>query len=139
MLAEELAQEALLVACRRWGMVGGLDEPLAWIHRVGVNQANSWFRRARAERRAYARVAGGGGHRDPDTADRVAVREALAALSPKQREAVLLRYYLGLSAEQAARATGSTPGAVRGLTHRAVRVLRTVLDVTEPEETADAR
>lgn len=40
-LGQELAQEALVVACRRWATVTALDDPVAWTYRVGVNQANS--------------------------------------------------------------------------------------------------
>jgi DNA-directed RNA polymerase specialized sigma24 family protein len=78
-----------------------------------------------------------GVHRDPDSADRVAVRVALGELSRKQREAVILRYFLDLTAEQTARLTASSPGAVRGLTHRAMVVLRDHLKVTEMKEPED--
>lgn len=139
-LGEELAQEALVVACRRWPTVSRLDEPVAWAYRVGVNRANSWFRRVGAERRARDRATGAdlGVHHDPDGADRVAVRKALKDLSPKQREAVILRYFLGLSAEETARLTGSSSGAVRGLTHRAMATLRHGLDIADPKEATDA-
>lgn len=139
-LGEELAQEALVVVCRRWATVSRLDEPVAWAYRVGVNRGNSWFRRVRTERRIRARAAGGDRdvHHDPDGADRVTVRMALDDLSPKQREAVILRYFLGLSAEETARLTGSSPGAVRGLTHRAVATLRDRLDLPDPKEATDA-
>lgn len=139
-LGEEFAQEALVVACRRWATVSQLDEPVAWIYRVGVNQANSWFRRARVERRVRQRALNFGSdlHRDPDSADLVTVRKALDDLSPKQREAVILRYFLDLSAEQTAQLTGSSPGAIRGLTHRAVAVLRATLDLDESKGATDA-
>lgn len=135
-LGEELAQEALVVACRRWATLAALEDPVAWTYRVGVNRANSWYRRRRAERRAREREIGAdrGAHRDPDSADRVAVRRALDDLTPKQREAVLLRYFLDLSAEQTAELTGLSPGAVRGLTHRALVALRDSLDIRHPKE-----
>ena len=139
-LGEELAQEALVVACRRWATVSQLDDPVAWTYRVAVNRANSWFRRLRAERRASQRAVGADPrvHHDPDSADRVAVRRALEELSPRQREAVILRYFLGLSAEETARLTGSSSGAVRGLTHRALATLRNGLDMADPKEATDA-
>jgi RNA polymerase sigma factor (sigma-70 family) len=137
-LGEELAQEALVVACRRWATVSQLDEPVAWTYRVGVNRANSWFRRVSAERRARQRAADRGVHHDPDSADRVAVRRALEDLSPRQREAVILRYFLGLSAEETARLTGSSSGEVRALTHRALATLRDGLDITDSKEATDA-
>jgi RNA polymerase sigma-70 factor (ECF subfamily) len=52
----------------------------------------------------------------------------LGILSAKQREIVLLRVVVGLSAEETADAVGSTPGAVRVAQHRALARLRTSLD-----------
>lgn len=139
-LGQELAQEALVVVCRRWATISGLDDPVAWTYRVGVNKANSWFRRHRAERRArrLAQQPDADVHRDPDSADRVAVRDALCDLTSKQREAVVLRYFLDLSVEQTAHLTGLSPGAVRGLTHRALLALRDSLDITDPDEAREA-
>lgn len=48
----------------------------------------------------------------------------LAGLPDKQRDIVLLRVVVGLSAEETAEAVGSTPGAVRVAQHRALTRLR---------------
>jgi RNA polymerase sigma-70 factor (ECF subfamily) len=57
--------------------------------------------------------------------DRVqAVREALAALPPRQRMALVLAKYEGLSLDEVARATGSTEQAVKSMVHRARETLR---------------
>jgi RNA polymerase sigma-70 factor (ECF subfamily) len=48
-------------------------------------------------------------------------------LPEKQREIVVLRVVVGLSAEETADAVGSTPGAVRVVQHRALARLRKVL------------
>lgn len=140
LLAEELAQEALVTVCRRWPQVSQLDSPVGWAYRVGVNHANSRFRRRRAERRARDRAveAHRGVHHDPDGADRVAVRAALGGLTAKQRDVVVMRFFLGMSVDQVARLTSSSPGAVRGLTHRAMTALRDTLGITEHEEATDA-
>lgn len=129
-LAEDLAQDALVRACSRWDHVSQLSSPVGWTYRVGVNLGNSWFRRRNAERRARQRHCPARRvYQDPDVADRVAVGEALQALTAPQREAVVLRYFLGLSSQEAAEVLDSTAGAVRGLTHRAVQRLRVELDV----------
>jgi RNA polymerase sigma-70 factor (ECF subfamily) len=53
----------------------------------------------------------------------------LAHLTTRQREVLVLRVAGGVSAEETARATGSTPGAVRVTQHRALlRLRRIVLD-----------
>ncbi len=56
------------------------------------------------------------------------MRGLLAQLPEKQREILVLRVVVGLSAEETALAVGSTPGAVRVAQHRAVAKLRGVLE-----------
>ena len=51
----------------------------------------------------------------------------LQVLPAKQREIVVLRVVVGLSAEETAEAVGSTPGAVRVAQHRALSRLRAAL------------
>ncbi|PRY42504.1 RNA polymerase sigma-70 factor (ECF subfamily) [Umezawaea tangerina] len=58
----------------------------------------------------------------------------LKVLPDKQREILLLRIVVGLSAEETADAVGSTPGAVRVAQHRALTRLRKVLS---PEDVLD--
>ncbi|MGZ3143120.1 sigma-70 family RNA polymerase sigma factor [Lentzea chajnantorensis] len=55
----------------------------------------------------------------------------LAALPDKQREILVLRVVVGLSAEETAEAVGSTPGAVRVAQHRALAKLRSSVGVEE--------
>ncbi|HWM56710.1 MAG TPA: RNA polymerase sigma factor ShbA [Pseudonocardia sp.] len=51
----------------------------------------------------------------------------LHQLTPRQREVLILRVAVGLSAEETAAAVGSTPGAVRVTQHRALNRLRGVI------------
>jgi RNA polymerase sigma-70 factor (ECF subfamily) len=51
----------------------------------------------------------------------------LGTLPDKQREILVLRVVIGLSAEETAEAVGSTPGAVRVSQHRALSRLRKTL------------
>ncbi|MGM1060990.1 sigma-70 family RNA polymerase sigma factor [Saccharothrix sp. Mg75] len=60
-----------------------------------------------------------------EMSDRMAV--LLKILPEKQREILLLRVVVGLSAEETADAVGSTPGAVRVAQHRALARLRKTL------------
>ncbi len=127
-LAEEFAQEALMRAFRDWEKVGQLDSPSGWCYRTGVNAANSWFRRLRAERRARNRLeTEAGGDERASVVEHMAVREALMALTAPQREAVVLRFYLEFSVDEAALALDSTSEAIRALTHRAMVRLRAAL------------
>jgi RNA polymerase sigma-70 factor (ECF subfamily) len=59
----------------------------------------------------------------------------LHRLTPRQRDVLVLRVAVGLSAEETALAVGSTPGAVRVTQHRALNRLRGV--ITGPEDGDD--
>ena len=68
----------------------------------------------------------------------------LDALTPRQRDVLVLRIMVGLSAEETASAVGSTPGAVRVTQHRALNRLRAILEggtalrADEPDEVMPA-
>jgi RNA polymerase sigma-70 factor (sigma-E family) len=127
-LAEEIAQESLARAWQRWDRVGRADFPDAWVFRVALNLATSRFRRVATERRAMSRIDGRAALPGADdTADRVAVRAAVATLPPRQRLALVLRFYADLPVEQAAEAMRCAPGTVKSLTAKAIVNLRTNL------------
>jgi RNA polymerase sigma-70 factor (sigma-E family) len=139
--AEELAQETLARVWLRWSRVRELDEPLAtaWTYRVAVNLANSWLRRRIAERRARARLAARATDIpvDPDPADAVAIRRAVAALPRRQRTALVLRYYADLPVAEVAALMGCAPGTVKSLTSKALTALRQVEGMQVAEEVVD--
>ena len=60
----------------------------------------------------------------------------LQLLTARQREVLILRIAVGLSAEETAEAVGSTPGAVRVTQHRALSRLRAL--VCRPDRAVDA-
>lgn len=142
LVAEELAQDALVRVRERWARVSAADRPGAYAHRVAMNLASSWFRRRAAERRAIARASaeGAGTHRDPCGAEGHAVRAAVSSLPPRQREVIVRRYFLDESVAATAEAMGITAGSVKSATHRALETLRDAFDVSLParEEAHDA-
>ncbi|MTV24786.1 sigma-70 family RNA polymerase sigma factor [Nitriliruptoraceae bacterium ZYF776] len=137
-VAEELAQEALARAHQRWTRVSQLASPLGWTVHVGANLARSHLRRTAVARR-HAAVIGPdrGTHQDPDGAEVVAVRDALARLTPAQREAVVLRHVLGLTAVETGEVLGVAATVVRARTKRGLDVLRTHLAIDEPHDVED--
>lgn len=102
-----------------------MERPGAWVHRVAINLANSRFRRFAAERRAHVRH---GATADryvvSDIAAAVEVRDAVAALPPRMRAAVVLRYFADMSVAETATAMGCAEGTVRSLTHKGLGALR---------------
>lgn len=126
LVAEECAQEALLVACRRWPEVAVMASPAGWLHRVAFNHAHAHFRRRRAEWRALQRRNAGTeeAYELPDTAGAIALRTAVGHLPHQQRAALVLRYLTGFDVAETAAVLGISPEAVRSLTHRAIVALR---------------
>ena len=62
-----------------------------------------------------------------------AARALLDSLNEKARDIVILRVFVGLSAEETAEVVGSTPGAVRVAQHRALATLRKQLEGRQAE------
>ena len=124
-LARELAQEVVARTCRAWAEVINMDAPGAWMHRVGINLANSASRRASARLRASHRSEPAVDiHHDVDVATAVAFRAALQLLPTPQRSVLVLRYYLDLSVREVAIVMGRPEGTVKTLTKRAIATLR---------------
>jgi RNA polymerase sigma-70 factor (ECF subfamily) len=74
------------------------------------------------------------------TAERSAALGALLAhLTPRQREVLVLRVAIGVSAEEAAQAVGTTPGTVRVTQHRALARLRRLIQQGDAAASASHR
>jgi RNA polymerase sigma factor (sigma-70 family) len=125
-VAEELAHDAIAKACEKWPKVRRMEFPEAWIWRVALNLATSYFRRKAAERRASTRLQSlpEGTVSDASSTWAVEVRQAVASLPPRQRNALILRYYLDLSIIETAQVMDCSEGTVKALTHKAQASLR---------------
>jgi len=119
-IAEELVQDAFVRVHGRWGSI---DHPVAYTRRAVVNACRSHLRRRVLEDR-YRRAG------RPEVADLGAreLLDALAALPPRQRAALVLRYYDDLSERETAEVLGCAPGTVSSLVHRGLATLRTRID-----------
>lgn len=139
-VAEELAQDAIAKACEKWTKVREMEFPEAWISKVALNLATSYFRRRAAESRAKKRIQGQS-HETlsaPSTAWAVEVRKAVASLPPRQRSALVLRYYLDMSIIETAQLMDCSEGTVKALTHKASRTLQRHPSFAGAKEVADA-
>jgi RNA polymerase sigma-70 factor, ECF subfamily len=120
--AQDIVAETFLVAWRRLDDVPA--DALPWLYGVArqvlSNQRRSAGRRAALEQR-LASSAATTGSRDPheSTGDAEAVHTALGRLSDRDREALILVAWDGLSGARAARAAGCTRGAFAVRLHRA--------------------
>lgn len=131
-LAEDLVSDVLGRAFERWERISGMDEPHAYVRRMVVNEYLSWRRMlTRTSPRAEVEpmvISDGADER----AERDAMISRLAGLPRKQRAAVVLRYYAGLSDREIATQLGCREPTVRSQIHRALTVLRIDLTATAP-------
>jgi RNA polymerase sigma-70 factor (ECF subfamily) len=68
-----------------------------------------------------------------DSESSARMNKLLSVLPDKQREILILRVVVGMSAEETAEAVGSTPGAVRVAQHRALARLKQEIISTGPD------
>lgn len=121
-LAEDAAQEAFLRAYRALSRYEQRSSFTAWVRTIAVNAAIDIVRRKRPETPVLDRPARGGGEKRQEDLD--LLRRALAALSPLDREILLVRELEGVGDEVIARRLGITVTGVRVRVHRARRKLR---------------
>jgi RNA polymerase sigma-70 factor (sigma-E family) len=121
-LAEDLVQTALMRCWPRWDSVSAPD---AYVRAAIVNAYLSWRRRRSARELV-------GNDLDSPAADalgpvelRACVKVALAALSPRERVVVVLRYFLDLSEADTAATLGIAAGSVKRYSADALAKLRT--------------
>jgi RNA polymerase sigma-70 factor (sigma-E family) len=130
--AEDVVQEAFCGLFRRWAHLADKDKALSYVRSCALNGCRSELRRRiRIERRASRDTAPA----DAESAEYAALvgeehREVLAALRRlprRQREALVLRFYLDLSEPEIAAAMGISPGTVKSTTSRALAALGRLL------------
>ena len=130
--AEDATHDAALRAWERWDSLRDQDRFDAWFGRILVNECRDRLRRRRLRPLSIQLQGEAAGARLGDGTDARAERQALAQavdeLEPDQRIAVVLHFYLGLSAEQIAQRTGARVGTVKSRLHYALRTLRAARD-----------
>ncbi|HLL08095.1 MAG TPA: SigE family RNA polymerase sigma factor [Nocardioidaceae bacterium] len=126
--AEDVVQDAFVAMHGKWGRLRDPHKAHAYLRQAVVNRARSALRhrsvvaRHRPEQPANAP----GADRDVLRHEqRSQVLAALDGLSQRQREVLVLRFYLDLSEEQIADTLGISKGAVKSHASRGLDSLRT--------------
>lgn len=125
--AQDLVQETLERACRKWRVIAGKDAPDAYVRRIMVNLANDRWRRFR--RLATTPGAEGDDRAAPgDEYGRVEARDqlvrALQQLPMRMRTVVVLRYFHDLSDTEIAEDLRISASTVRSQLARGIEKLR---------------
>ncbi|MBA2769530.1 MAG: SigE family RNA polymerase sigma factor [Sporichthyaceae bacterium] len=131
--AEEVVQDAFVAMHGAWRRLEDPDRALAYLRQSVVNRSRSALRRRTVALR-HAPLAA------PDVAsaehgalvalEHAEVLAALRTLPVRQREVLVLRYYVDLSEADIAEAIGISRGAVKSHSSRGMAALRTTLERT---------
>ncbi|MGW1215306.1 SigE family RNA polymerase sigma factor [Streptomyces sp. NPDC002499] len=125
--AEDLVQETLEKACRKWRVIASKDAPDAYVRRIMVNLANDRWRRFRRltttpHPETGDTAAPGDEYGQVDSRDQLV--RALQQLPMRMRTVVVLRYFHDLSDGEIAADLGITPSTVRSQLARGIEKLR---------------
>ena len=127
--AEDLVQETLFKVARRWPRVSRMDHPAAYARRILVNLALRGGRK-RSRRRAELSERRRLGDPAAPTApfeSHGELHAALAALPPRQRAVLVLRYFLDLPEAEVAAALQCSLGTVKSTASRGLARLEQTL------------
>jgi RNA polymerase sigma-70 factor (sigma-E family) len=130
--AEDVVQEAFCGLYRRWDRLKDADSAMFYVRAAVLNGCRSALRRRAVRRRVLA-------DQPPAVSaeavvlsgeEREEVIRAVGRLPRRQREALVLRFYLELPDDQIARVMGIRPGTVRSATCRALEAVGRALKET---------
>ena len=130
--AEEVVQDSFIAMHGAWRRLRDTEKALSYMRQSVVNRSRSVLRHRMVVDKNAPKPA-------PDMPsaeqgalsllERSAVIAALRTLPPRQREALVLKFYADLSEAQIATAMGISRGAVKSHTARGVAALRVVLEL----------
>ncbi len=124
-LAQDLLQEALVKAYVAWPRLRDVTKAEAYVRRTIVTTAISWRRRRSFHERPVDAVPDTW---DADQTERLATHDdvwaQVGSLPPKQRAALVLRYYEDLSEADTAEVLGCSIGTVKSQVSEALGKLR---------------
>jgi RNA polymerase sigma-70 factor (ECF subfamily) len=122
--ASDVVQEAFIRLCASWHRLRDHERAGSYLRVSVLNVSRGVLRRRRRERRLV--------HDRPGVCEHVvadpAMVSAIRRLPARQRDCVLLRFYLDLSAHDVATTLGVSAGTVKNHLHRALSTLASVLE-----------
>lgn len=92
-VAEDIVQEALTEAHRRWDSISKYEDPGAWVRRVMVNKSRSRFRKLKSEAKSMTSFGARRQEVIQPTERVMEVWSAVGDLPTRQRQAIALHYW----------------------------------------------
>jgi RNA polymerase sigma-70 factor (ECF subfamily) len=129
--AEDVVQETMLAAYRRWDEVRGYASPVGWIRTVCLRKAVSMVRRRSLEQRAFRQLGAFRSDRQTPLAEDEPLWAAVRALPLRQAQAIALYYVLDLSVADIADTLGCAVGTVKSHLVRGRAALAQTWDLQE--------
>ncbi|MFI0373701.1 RNA polymerase sigma factor [Actinomadura sp. 1N219] len=129
---EDIAQESMLAARRRWDELVTYDKPGAWLFRVATTMLRRWQAKAREQCTSLDDMITRGGAGPPSagargTDGRLDLMDAVRSLPRRQREAVALHCLLEFPMPEVARILDISEGSAKTHVYRARRRLEELL------------
>ena len=126
--AQDVVQDAFLGLYRRWDKIADLGAAPAYLRTSVLNGCRTVLRqRSRGFFPAAEETLESAESTLIHTEEQREVLAAIRRLPARQREAIVLRYYLDMTEEQAARAMGVSRGTVKSSTSRGVAAVGRIL------------
>jgi RNA polymerase sigma-70 factor (sigma-E family) len=134
--AEDVVQDAFVAMRGGWQRLGDPEKALAYLRQAVVNRSRSVLRHrtlAGSDPQQVLPDTPGAEGGAPGLLEQPGGRAALRGLPDRQREAIVLRYYAGLSEGEIAAAMGISRGAVNSHTAHGLSALRAALEQASPQ------
>jgi RNA polymerase sigma-70 factor (ECF subfamily) len=119
---------------------GWRDSPQGWIMGIARNVVVDYYRqRERMTEVALSEQITAAENSDPTRQALLSERQrqlmrAIQQLTDEQRDVILMRFMEGVNIKDVAKATNKTPGAIKGLQYRALRVLAEIMGDVSAED-----
>lgn len=140
-LAQDLLQEALTKTWAAWGRIREPEKAEAYCRKAMTHTAISWYRRKSwsNERPSEVLPEPGTASHEHTVVENDRLRRALQELPPRQRAAVVCRYYDDMSEAETARVMGCAVGTVKSQANAGLKRLRSLVpDLTSAPGTTPA-
>lgn len=133
--AEDIVQEAFIRLHRSADRIRDLEKAAPYLRSIVLNLARDHNRRGLLSLRHRASATPPTPADDPedevvDALEHRRIVERLRDLSPRQRDCLVLRYFLELSEREVAETLGISPNSVKTHTRRGLHALQTSMEVS---------